>query len=512
MPFPWQAALAIHSQDATTAKYGDLKVQSDFSRRDNERRVLVFDGHVTATYGEERVTADHLEVHEAPTDMFGAADGHVLLTDPDGTVSAAHIRFSYNPSHRMAHAEEATVHVAGVIIKAAKVELVPGKYTLDDFTFAGDQSSHPLYELTGKRIVIYPGKYARATDPTLRVLGNRIIGLAHQSFNLDPRSTGVRPPNIEYRRGAGFGYSWSSGVLVNQSTDLEVHSDAFPGSRPGSGAELIKSFVAPDRSLLPIAPRTEFAERFLDSYFTNVLVKTPEHEAAYYSSWKNSISTNTLWNAGVTARGATNEVFSIPGSVTYELGGKVGKGAGFMSDLRFESIELVPNNAVFRGEWFGSFEGPIVPLGSSLSLTSRTDAGLYQRTNTFGWARITEGLVFRPAEPLTLGVGGYTALQGGTPEFDIDPLYSKTGYALRGDVHLGPRRFSIMTEYDTVQKWFDHQFVFTQAMGSLEAFVIYRRYPSQTSYGIRLRLEPFESLLKTRSFKRPSQTLGNEIP
>jgi len=460
-----------------------------------------YDEGVIAKYDVEILTAQHLELHNR--ERYGMARGSVHLIDPDGTMDADDLTFSWDPVKRYIIASNVLVKIAGAVIRARHADLRAGRWTLTDFYFTTDRLRPPLYSLQGSSIVIYPGHDAKIKSPELSIFGQHVYGLPSETINLDPRATGLRPPNLEYRREAGFGINWVSGVLLDKSSTLEFHADSYPGSRPGDGAVVTRSFANPDLAQRLIAPRSEFSQRFDFGFFENVLVADPLSENHYLSEPRNSISVESSQNNGVSGRGTPDEDFSLPVAIEYERGGNI-IGFPMLNDVRLENIESVGDHDVTRLVSASSVDLPSIRFARNLLLISRVDGSLFFSGSAFGWVRATSGLVYSPLRWLHFSAGATGGIESGTPDFDIDPLHTVNGYTLRADYHLGPRKFGVMTRYDTKLGWYDREYTFTQAMGSLEAYFIYRQYPEDYRYGITLRLDQFENLLKRRTFRRPA--------
>ncbi len=491
-------------------QYDELHIVGEIAS-DNNQTIRSFKNGVVATYGPERLTADAVEVHLAPEEQFAIATGHVRLVDPDGTVTGDSLKFSWKADDRWARGENVEIHVVGSTVRAKSIDLTPGKWVLNSFYFTSDRASHPLYAVRGRTITIYPGKSAKVVRPGIDLFGHKIATWPSQSFNLDPRSTGLRLPRLKYSFSGGIGYSWQAGSLLNQRTDLEWHTDASNDSRPGFGAQLIRSFVPPGASQTPLPPKGEFSQRFSYGYFESLLVASPEREEQYLSSPRSSVDLETNFNAGVSGRGSVDETFSTPLAASYEISGKHGL-FGYLGDARLETIRRIDDSALARGVLSGSLEIPKVSLSPSLFVTSRADFGAYYSGKSFGWGRLTEGLVYRPSHWMTLSAAAVGAVQGGTPDYDIDPLFSTNGLAFRADFNFGSRTISLMNRYDVRRAWFDQELSLVQAVGPFNAYVTYRRYPGETRFGLELRLDQFEDLLNRRKFRRPSQTKSGSGP
>ena len=236
MPIAWLPPLPQLSQKVVTVPYqgSELTMRGPVYEADLKNSVVFLRGGVNATYGPETLTAGSIEVHLLPTEQFLLATGNVVLTDPDANVSATTLRLSWAAGNQTAYAENVVAVIAGATIKAQSADITRDKWTFRNYYVTTDRASHPLYSVSGAELVISPGQSAQLKSSQLNILGQRVYGFRTYSVNLDPRSSGWRPPTPEYRGGHGIGYNWSSGALVAPNTAVELHSDAFPGSLPGT--------------------------------------------------------------------------------------------------------------------------------------------------------------------------------------------------------------------------------------------------------------------------------------
>jgi hypothetical protein len=482
----------------------DLEYWADSIKFDKSHS-LRLDGNVKVVYGDDTLTADHFQAYPGPNDRYLVASGHVVVIDPDGSFKATDIRVSWDPQKRSAFAKNVEINLLGSTVRAETAEILPEKWTFYHYYVTLERTKHPLFSLRGAKLVVTPGHNAQLVDSDFYVLGQRILGIKEHQFNLDPRATGLRIPTLEYRPGKGFGYNWTVGSIIDPGTAFQLHTDAANGDLPGYGAIVTKSMLPPSKDLYPIAPRSEFGLRFDFSYMENVLQDKPSDEISYLDRPRNAISYETIYNAGVDGRGYNDEVYSVPGSVAYEIGGPMGR-SSYVSEFKLETIDSYRQAYRFRGEWNNSLELPVRKLSPDLFTMSRLDSGVYQSAHNYFWAKANESLVYVPNKNLTLGANAFGSFTSGVPEFDIDPLYYHNGLGMRADYRFGPRKISVLLRYDTQLGWFDDEFLFTQAMGPFEAFISHREYPGDSHFGVMLRVDQIEDLLTRRNWKRSVKT------
>jgi hypothetical protein len=500
---PWQNSVVAPNQlgpNGLTYQGSDLNWSSDRASFDPIKNISHLDGHVRVTFGEDVLTADQVEAHFSPTEQFLIARSNTHIVDPVGSIRAQNLKISWMPTNRFAHGEHADIQIGDARIRAETVDIFPGQWILTKFTLTADPSQRPVYIVKGNRLVVKPGHNAVFYESNLYLFGQRVIGFKHRYLNLDPRVSGVRSPTPEYRPGKGFGYNWADSTVLDAKSTLILHDSSAPQELPGYGFLVNRSFAPLPKDSFPLSPRSEFQLRFDFGYFDNVLVGLPSSEVAYLQRYRNSVDTETTFNAGVTGRGNAN-AYSVPGSVQYEFGQKLGAG-GFLSDLKLEDIDAYRGPYFLRGEWLNSLELAPKKLGDHLFEMTRIDSGVFQSERNYLWVKGSGSLVYAPNKRLTLGGSIFGALDSGTPDLDIDPLYYRDGVAGRVDYKLGPRKFSLMLRYDTRLGFFDTEYLVTQALGGLEAFVSYREYPGDFHVGVTFRVDQFEDLLTRRNWKK----------
>ena len=500
MPLPWPQTPS--SAPKPIAVDDDLVITSRSRTVDPKRQVLTVEGDVVATYSGERITADRIVIYLGQSQRRAVATGGVVLIDPDGTVKANTLEFSWDPRHRYARASNVVMTIAGSTIRAKRADLTPTLWTLSDFSFTNDRGHPPLYLVSGRNLIIVPKKYALVAQPAVSIFGRQIVSWHGQRFNLDPAASGIRPPTPVYHDGA-LGFNWQAGRLIAPATTLEWHLDAYRGEYPGSGIQVTHSFLPDALATRPIAPRTELYQRFEFGYFESLLVGSPKTETDFLSQPRKAVTAFDNNNAAPTGRGESTELFTFPVATGYELGGSAGS-FGYLTDFRLETIRRVGDEAnLTRGEVEGSLELPSVRLSRDLAFISRADAEGFQSEQSFGWARLSGGLVYQPSKTLSFGGGLMGAVQGGTPDYDIDPLYYLNGAMFRTDYSVGPRQLGLLVRYDTRKGLFDKEFLVTQVMGPFEGFFLYRQYPGDTRFGLMLRIQPLLDVLKRRHLTTP---------
>lgn len=478
---------------------GYLDVVFRYADYDEPTDTYTFTGDVVATYGIEKVQADTLVVHM--TDRSAKASGNVRFDDPDGNLTADSLSFDWTPGKSHGTAENFVAHLANVTLRAARAEISPNKYELFDVSGTSCRRDPPLFALKTRHLILYPESYGKAERPSVDILGHRILSLPDRTFNLNPRTEGFNPPSISYRKGNGLGVSFRSGFLLSQRTDVVTTFSSYPGALPSYGVVYTQSLLPAEKIAHIVTPRSELSERFSFGYLENILVEHPEDETSFLRRTRKSLGFDSLWNQSSTGRGDPAH-YTKPLEGVFETGGISGP-VGYYGQARLQSIRRNGEDINTRLVLAGSAGPQSRLIGKNLSTLARVDTSLFVGPN-YGWMRGMAGVVYRPITQFTASAGGYASTQFGDSQYAIDPLFSRNGMVFRGDLNLGPTKFSYMSKWDHTLGWFDREYTASQVVGCLEPFVVYRGNPSTYNIGIRFRLDDFYDLLRRRDFRRGS--------
>lgn len=498
---------AIAAAQAPEAIDETLTVQGKRVKATLNPNVVTYEEGVKALYDVTTVEADKLTLYLDPGERRGVAEGNVLLTDPAGTARADRLVFSWKD--KTAVADNLTVESGGAILKAAKANVLPNRWELLDVTATTCGRDRPIYSIRTPRVVVIPGKRGVAQRPSFNILGNRLFTLPQANFSLDKRVVGFRFPGISYKRGNGLGVTWNSGLMLDDHTSLTGGFSSYPDRLPGFGIEASRSAIAPTASTGPIAPQSELNERFSYGWFENVTVKTPGHERAFVSQKRDTVSVGSYWNLGVESRRGTNTI-SKPFEVAYEKSLDLGT-VDSIHQVRLHNIREFRGPERTRVMSQHVMGPPPVSLGRGLEGQLRLNANSFVNSDSFyGWARAQLGLAYQPFPQLRVGAAYMLAGETGTPAYLADRLYSMKAWHLRGDADLGATKLSMLAKYDIGEgRWYDHEYSVSQVIGCFEGYVLWRQFPSDYRFGVRLRADLFFEALQNRGFNRKTrQTLG----
>lgn len=515
MPTPWVAipaalfmtpaqGVSAPQQPPVRQTYGDLVVEARAATFTED--VVTFKEGVKATFGQEVLTADQLILY--PKEERAQAMGHVLLVDPDGTLSAEDLSFSWNPQTKGGSAKNVQLDMAGVLIRAATAQSIPGDPPTLVFTDVEGTSCArertPLYMIRSPQVTFKPGKEGIIRRPTLYLFGRRIATLPNHRFSLDPRVKGIPLPGIAYRKSGEIGVRWSPSTLIDEQTALSANVRSFPGEPFTAEAYVTRSYLDPQRANSLIMPRSDTSERFSNDYFNNVRVASPERADKALANERRTLSLGTSWNRRSLNDAGDNRYTKLLEAV-YEVGGPIGT-FGYQGSLRAQNIRRDDDPFKTRLVAQGTIGSSTLPLGNRLFGVARLDSAFYIGDGFFNWTRGELGVYTTPVKWLTIGASYAAARESGDAMFPMDRLLIRNMGSLRADINTGPTQISYLLKRDLDRDIWYREYMVTQVMGCLEAFVISRQFPRSYQIGITFRLEEFLQRLRSRDLKRPAGT------
>lgn len=528
----------INHGDATTllhqgAKTEDLVILSYETEADLLDGYVIYRGGVKAMYGPTTLTTDTLVVRNGASGdpavqvdvdgkkmslkpMEAYALGTVSVVDPDGTIKASNLWFTWdavrrsNPEEVVGRAEGVDVHISTVWIKADK--MTSAAKGLEFFNVAVSTSNWktPLYSAKAKSVFVIPGKQALAKDVRFSILGVQSPPLPQFTFLLDPRANGVQIPRIGFRQGAGIGVSWGGDLLVGESSVASMAINSYPRVQPTYAFSYAKSRVPVEQSgLNQFLISDQFGERSIFSFFGNVYTQSLDQAYERIRIPKDMFSVGTNFNFETLGRITDRKTnYSRQLEVGYEKGGPFGDW-GYLLQAKASRIAEGggpgQNRLMFQANAF-------TPLAKSGNFTAgaRLD-GVYRfDASPSGYLGAEGGLSYQANEFLKFSTGLYGYHNFGTPLFAGDNFVTNQGYVVRGDWFGPANNFSLMFRYDPTQGWFDKEYRISQVMGPLEPVLAYRESPRQYSIGFKFRTGDITRLLQRRKIQRNSQVIDKQ--
>jgi hypothetical protein len=480
----------------------ELTVEADHWYKDLANGKTVFEGHVRATYGLTALSTERLVVDDALGVMV--AEGESRVDDPEATVAAKQIVVNWKTKE--SSADDVRIEAGYVLVTGDRLEVKnepEATWIIENATVELTDLSAGGNRFLAREVVIYPGRKAVAKHVIYQIIGQKLGPIPSQTFNLDRRVTGLKLPSLKYRGGAGFGLSWQSSLLLDEQTIASGSWDAFPGQRSGFRLEMTRSFIGEGQQLTKVSPRSDLDERFIDGWFNSVTLRDPELEIARIRDKKSSLTIGTYWNTSTDARPIDATDVSKAFDLTYEMGGPLGSG-GWITTARLQQArESSVSPWVNRVVADTTFLAPQFDFGVFKSHARLDLIGTSSSRGSFGIVRTELGVTREVTPGLLLGGAYVWASQDGSPDFGYDPLSFGSGIHLRMDYERGPYTVRYLMKYDfSGKQWYDHEWEFALAAGSLEPYISRREFPGDFRFGVRLRVDQLTDRLLDRDLKR----------
>ena len=432
---------------------------------------IVYEGEVVVEYRGSRILADRMIDYES--EQRGVAEGNVVVIDPAGTVNADRLEIGWNPVHKYETAENAVIRLKNGILKARHADLEAPEWQLYDVEGTTALSRKPIYYVTSDRVTVSAGKQAYIHQPRLSLLGKFVATLPSRTVSLIQAVPSIGYPSPQYKRRRGFGLTWGGGLLVGRQETFNFNTTAYSRRRTSALAQFTHSFLPLEKSKVAIPPPSDFGERFSYGFLNNVREKTPEQEASFLRSRRSTLSFAGQLDGALADRDRGDHYSKIES--IYEVGGAQGK-FGYTGQARLQGIQPEYETLEPRLKLIGALSLPTVNLRPNLQLISRVDSEAFGGRTAYGWLQGTSGLTFRATPWLRLSAGSYLSGDAGTPQFAMDPLYTKRGVLTRSDLVFGGLTFSYLIKRDFGRGAYDHEFDLRQVIGPFEFFYGKREY------------------------------------
>lgn len=461
--------------------------------------LFTFSDGVRVLYQQSVLTADKLQVQPGEVKKL-RAQGKVRLVDPDGQIEADDLEITWKEGSQSGHATNVVARIADARITAETMDIKPDRFDFHNVTGTTCVRRNATYMLRARNLVVIPGSYAVADRPSIYLFGHKIIDLPIRRYNLDRRSEGIRIPALTYRQGFGVGVNWTSGFLLNSQTNLSIATSVFRKLRPSFGVLWTKSFVPATSSTSLTAPRSEILERFNYGFLDSIENPNPEAENLALRARKSTLSIGSTLNETAIGLGFNTQISKII-DTAYEIGANV-RGWGALGTVRFQTLK--ENNDAYstRGSLRATFSSPLTRVTPTITQFNRVEIGSFVGTKQFTWAIVQSGLAYRPSRLWSFSAGGFASQNFGTQEFIADQLFATRGLIWRVDYQSRLTKFSFLRKWDVNRKWYDQEYLVSQAVGCVEPYVLYRQFPGDFRVGVRLRLDDITDVFRNRSIDR----------
>ncbi|HTQ10316.1 MAG TPA: hypothetical protein VMI31_09620, partial [Fimbriimonadaceae bacterium] len=314
------------------------------------------------------------------------------------------------------------------------------------------------------------------------ILGQPLASLPTWSYSFTGAKNSLNLPYPTTRSG-DLGVNWTNEFEFGNSTGLYTKYAVFEKSLPFYDATLMQSML---KGVDPESLRTEIGDRFTFGYFDTAQVRTPRDERAYYSARRFDLGIGTTFGATAQDTSDTTTEINKPVELLGQASGSFG-GFGLFGLFRAQQVSVDNGKTVRRLILEQNVLSPNLKLTRSLSLYGRADLAEFTGGSPYGWIRGQAGIVYRPVQPIRLGISYAQAKDHGTPDFAYDAPLSFREVGLRADFDFDTTQLRLLAKYDPVtRQMFDREFYFSRVVGCLEPFVVYRERPHKLFLGIML--------------------------
>lgn len=473
-----------------------LKVSYTAVDVDPIAKTLHFTGDVVAVYGTTTLRCRSLRLDMEA--RRGVAEDGVSAVDGDSTLACRRLAFDW--MNKTGEAEDATLTAGSLQLAASKVRVLEATYEVERASLSLDRSGQSGVKIEAESATIVPGKQGVARRAFVHIGGTKLGPFATYRFNLDERANRFSWPGLELEGGKKPKLSWRSTFEVGRDLYATGNWASLQGEYPYLGVFVGFSPAGLNDPAAPVVPTSDLREFASLGWFNQIGMRQPESVTGAFRQRRLTFGVGSSINESTEVRSPNEPDVSKPFDLVTELGGPVGPAGGRLT-ARYQRIQPRPKSGhVDRLYLSGTLVGPEFQLGHGLSLHSRMD-GLHtvSEDHNFSWIRGEAGLLWQVTDSLRLGGAYVIGKNHGVPDFDFDRLIAPESWHLRFDLQSGPYGVSGLFKYDIDRRrWYDTEWEFSLYAGALQPYIQYRSWISQFKFGLRLRLDALDSILKRK--------------
>jgi hypothetical protein len=452
-------------------------------------------GGVVVTYGPTTITADRMTLHLDDDDPYGETIGNVKLTDPEGTLTASDLTFHWKKKTGTGHTVVITVSM--LKLQAESIDIQPDLWTLRNVGATGCKLKLPLYFINTREVRIRPSKGITAIRPQISVFGQKLPTLPTQGLSFGGTGASFDLPYPTYRNERGFGINWTNALEFGTETGLFTRYAVYQRSLPFYNAALMHSLLKGEK---PETVRTEIGDRLGFAYFDSVQVRNPASERMYLGTRRLDVGIASTF--GIDARDTTTvkEKINKPIELVGHASGEV-SGFAAMGIVRAQQVRIGNGATKSRTILEQNVLTPSLDLGPNLTAFARLDAAEFMGESRYNWIRGQAGIAYEPLSNIRLGVSYTSSKAWGIPDFPYDAPFRSREVGMRADFDFDTTQLRLLVKYDPSDRSiFDREFYFSQVIGCIEPFVVYRERPHKFFVGIKLPINRvFDRLLKVKN-------------
>lgn len=507
---------AVYSQQRPLLRLGDVTIEADRMDVEVEERRHLFHGRVSMRYFDTTMEAESAVVDLTRGKV--SLSGNILISDPWGLLRAdsaeadiEEIASDSGPGiflFKGGTARGVELVALEGRVRAETLQLLPRKegqrssiIKMTDVIATACDRATPDFLFQFRELTVKPGDAANWKGAQLHLGKGFRLGFPDYYTILGPQETGVLLPQPLFTSGFKPGYRWRNVFpITTEAQGYFEQTAAFDGV-PIVNMRLAYSLEprAERDERKPIAIRDENGERFRNGYWDNVTVREMRHEEASIAGGASVAYIGRSTNVGAVQRPGAGLRYDRDWFVGAQTSGLFGS-LPWQAQVEYGPIrERLTQPGVNRLQAHGSVLVANLPISDGVSFRARADVGsFFGNAPAYTWIRPLFGIVFRPSDEFTFSIAYFKALSFGSPQFDIDRLYSTEALHFRSDFKFPATTVSVLLKYDFDRReLYDIEVGLSQLMHCVRPYIAYRKDPGAITFGFELEAQRlFEALSK----------------
>ncbi|MCW5947155.1 MAG: hypothetical protein KIT74_09005 [Fimbriimonadales bacterium] len=504
-------------QQRPMLRLGDVTIEADRVEVELDSRRHTFHGRVLLRYFETTM--------EAETGIVDLLNGKVQLSgslsikDPWGTIHAKEVEADIEEV--TSEDGESTFLFKGGFAHDVEIVALEGKFHAKEMKIGPRAPGGPeamVIQLNGvmatacdretpdfqfrfKELTIRTGDRATWKGGELWLGKNFKLPFPDYYTLLAPRETGIALPQPTLTSGFRPGYRWHNLTSIGSNAQLLYEQSAAFHSVPVVNMNLaysIEKRTKQDAGKV-IGIRNEDGERFKNGYWDNITVRSMRDEDRSIEQGATAVYVGRSTNVGATQRLGAGTRFDREWFLGIQSSGSIGK-MPWQAQVEYGSVrERLTPNVIRRAEAYATVALPDAKISENLAFRVRWDFGsFFGNAPAYSWVRPMFGFVYTPNSEMQFSAAYFKALRFGTPQFDIDRLYSSHAIHFRADFKFPATSFGVLLKYDFNRKQlYDIELSISQLMHCIRPYVAYRKDPGAIVFGFELEAQRlFEALAK----------------
>ncbi len=219
------SSLDAAAQIKMKAGSGFTLQNADSFYRDNDRKLIVLQGNVIISYGDQTVSCDKATIFESTKEI--EAEGNLVINSPTAYVAGDRARFNYETGNGVVY--NGLVRSGQVVFEGRIVRKIgPQEYEADSAYYTACETCPPAWSFTGSKIQAQLGGYAFIRNSVLEISHFPVFWLPYIVVPLkSDRQTGFLIPGLEFTSGGTALYQsffWANSRSTDSTWTLKNYS------------------------------------------------------------------------------------------------------------------------------------------------------------------------------------------------------------------------------------------------------------------------------------------------